>query len=105
MDNNIPFYPLLHPQREVDVIIAIDSSADIQNLPYFERAEGYVKRRGIVGWPTGSGWPKRPGPHDGSAVPEDVKTDLAHEQDSQRHEDWVKDKYGLGHVTVFSSAT
>ncbi|KAI8081796.1 acyl transferase/acyl hydrolase/lysophospholipase, partial [Gilbertella persicaria] len=59
MDNNIPFYPLLRKGRDIDMIIAVDSSADIQYMPYFDRAEGYVKRRGIQGWPRGAGWPKK----------------------------------------------
>lgn len=58
MDNNIPFYPLLRKGRDVDIIISVDLSADIQDMPYFNRAEGYVKRRGINGWPKGAGWPK-----------------------------------------------
>ncbi|KAI7875620.1 FabD/lysophospholipase-like protein [Lichtheimia hyalospora FSU 10163] len=58
LDNNIPFYPLLRKGRDVDVIFAIDLSADIQTAPHFERAEGYVRRRGIEGWPMGAGWPK-----------------------------------------------
>lgn len=58
LDNNIPFYPLLRKGRDVDVIFAIDLSADIQTAPHFERAEGYVRRRGIEGWPKGAGWPK-----------------------------------------------
>jgi cytosolic phospholipase A2 len=39
MSNNIPFYPLL--RREVDIVIALDTSADIQTNPWFERTEGY----------------------------------------------------------------
>lgn len=30
---NIPLYPLIQPQRELDVIFAIDSSADVNNWP------------------------------------------------------------------------
>ncbi|CAO3630753.1 unnamed protein product [Cunninghamella echinulata] len=56
MDNNIPFYPLLRKDRQVDVILAIDLSADIQTAPHFDRAEGYVKRRRISGWPLNMGW-------------------------------------------------
>ena len=37
MSNNIPFYPLL--RRNVDIIIAIDSSADIRTTPWFERTD------------------------------------------------------------------
>ena len=40
VDNNIPFYPLLRKGRDADVIIAIDSSNDLQTHPYFERAAG-----------------------------------------------------------------
>ncbi|CAG8522820.1 5512_t:CDS:2 [Paraglomus occultum] len=60
VDNNIPFYPLLRKGRDVDVIIAIDSSNDLQTHPYFERAAGYAKKHGITGWPVGCGWPKSP---------------------------------------------
>lgn len=58
MDNNIPFYPLLREGRDVDVILAVDLSADIQTATHFDRAESYIKRRGIKGWPSGAGWPK-----------------------------------------------
>ncbi|KAI9488610.1 acyl transferase/acyl hydrolase/lysophospholipase [Zychaea mexicana] len=59
LDNNIPFYPLLREGRNADVILAIDLSADIQTSSHFDRAEGYVQRRGISGWPKGAGWPKK----------------------------------------------
>lgn len=81
MDNNIPFYPLLRPGRDVDVIVAIDLSADIQEAPHFERAEGYAKRRNIDGWPAQAGWPKK------------MKGKAAH------------DEYPLGTCTVFASET
>ncbi|KAI8379657.1 acyl transferase/acyl hydrolase/lysophospholipase [Radiomyces spectabilis] len=58
MDNNLPFYSLLRKGRNVDVILTLDLSADIDSSDYFERAEGYAKRRGIEGWPVGAGWPK-----------------------------------------------
>ncbi|KAF9094572.1 hypothetical protein BGX29_009449 [Mortierella sp. GBA35] len=51
MDNNLPLYPLLRPGRKVDVILAFDSSADIESVPWFEKADEYVKRRGIERWP------------------------------------------------------
>ena len=38
MSNNIPFYPLL--RRDVDIVIALDTSADIQTTPWFERTDG-----------------------------------------------------------------
>lgn len=77
MDNNIPFYPLMREGRDVDVILAIDLSADIQTATHFDRAESYIKRRGIKGWPIGAGWPKN---HDNS-----------------------QDKYPLGSCTIFDS--
>ncbi|KAL9550550.1 hypothetical protein MBANPS3_004673 [Mucor bainieri] len=77
MDNNIPFYPLMREGRDVDVILAIDLSADIQTATHFDRAESYIKRRDIQGWPTGAGWPKD---HDHS-----------------------EDKYPLGSCTIFDS--
>ncbi|KAF9390489.1 hypothetical protein BGX21_011469 [Mortierella sp. AD011] len=51
MDNNLPLYPLLRPSRNIDVIVAFDSSADIESVPWFEKADEYVKRRGIKRWP------------------------------------------------------
>ncbi|CAO3703567.1 unnamed protein product [Rhizopus stolonifer] len=57
MDNNIPFYPLLRQGRDVDIILAVDLSADIQTAPHFKRAESYMKRRGIEGWPKDARWP------------------------------------------------
>ncbi|KAF9913043.1 hypothetical protein EC991_005911 [Linnemannia zychae] len=51
MDNNLPLYPLLRPGRKIDVILAFDSSADIESVPWFEKADEYVKRRGIERWP------------------------------------------------------
>jgi len=37
MDNNLPLYPLLRPGRRIDVILAFDSSADIESVPWFEK--------------------------------------------------------------------
>ncbi|GJJ76949.1 cytosolic phospholipase A2 [Entomortierella parvispora] len=51
MDNNLPLYPLLRPGRKIDVILAFDSSADIESVPWFEKTDEYVKRRGIKRWP------------------------------------------------------
>ncbi|KAG0249556.1 hypothetical protein BG011_009136 [Mortierella polycephala] len=51
MDNNLPLYPLLRPGRNIDVILAFDSSADIESVPWFEKTDEYVKRRGIKRWP------------------------------------------------------
>ncbi|KAG0329470.1 hypothetical protein BGZ99_001856 [Dissophora globulifera] len=51
MDNNLPIYPLLRPGRKIDVVLAFDSSADIESVQWFEKADEYVKRRGIERWP------------------------------------------------------
>lgn len=57
MSNNLPIYPLLRPGRDVDIIIAFDASADVRNDNWVKVADGYVKQRGIKGWPVGAGWP------------------------------------------------
>ncbi|KAG0177885.1 hypothetical protein DFQ28_005226 [Apophysomyces sp. BC1034] len=106
MDNNIPFYPLLRQGRDVDVIIAIDLSADIQTAPHFERAEGYAKQRGILGWPVGAGWPKE---DINKTIQSDTaeSRDLSHEME-QTHEEEKKAKgkaYTLGPCTVFASSS
>ncbi|PVF94664.1 FabD/lysophospholipase-like protein [Serendipita vermifera] len=51
---NIPYYPLL--RRNVDCIIALDASADSQDL-WFTRAEEYAMRLGVSTWPKGARWP------------------------------------------------
>ncbi|KAG2204450.1 hypothetical protein INT47_005241 [Mucor saturninus] len=89
MDNNIPFYPLLRKGRDVDIIISLDLSADIQETPFFDRAEGYAKRRGINGWPAGAGWPKKE-PGEEQSPDEKVKS---------------KSKYALNTCTVFESSS
>lgn len=77
VDNNIPFFPLLREGRDVDIIFAMDLSADIQTATHFDRAESYIKRRGIKGLPAGSGWPKK--------------------------DDSSEDKYPLGSCTIFEA--
>lgn len=57
MSNNLPIYPLLRPGRDVDVIIAFDASADVKTDNWIKVVDGYVRQRGIRGWPMGSGWP------------------------------------------------
>ncbi|KAM3584306.1 hypothetical protein VKS41_003130 [Umbelopsis sp. WA50703] len=124
MDNNIPFYPLLRAGRAVDVVITFDLSADIQKAPHFERAEGWVKRRGILGWPVGAGWPKEDIESttelpDGGADNVDQKDDkhvhgshvvnesqeLKEAKKERKSEvDSKKKKYGLGTCTVFASS-
>ncbi|KAI0078788.1 FabD/lysophospholipase-like protein [Panus rudis PR-1116 ss-1] len=51
---NLPYYPLL--RRDVDCIIALDASADSQDL-WFTRAEELAAKRGLRTWPKGAGWP------------------------------------------------
>lgn len=62
MSNNLPLYPLLREGRDVDILIAFDSSADIKNENWLSVADGYAKQRGIKGWPIGAGWPKETAP-------------------------------------------
>lgn len=129
MDNNIPFYPLLRNGRSVDVIITFDLSADIQAAPHFERAEGWVKRRGVQGWPIGAGWPKgdievETKQEDGGMDNIDAEnekevhgtklvneTEELKEMKQAQKEDLAqgkslsaKNKYRLGHCTVFASS-
>ncbi|KAK5109635.1 hypothetical protein LTR62_006872 [Meristemomyces frigidus] len=57
MANNLPLYPLLRPGRDMDVILAFDASADVKGDNWIKVTDGYVRRRGIRGWPMGAGWP------------------------------------------------
>jgi phospholipase A2 len=94
MDNNIPFYPLLRKGRDVDIILSVDLSADIQDAPHFDRAEGYVKRRGISGWPTGAGWPKR-----------DMSEEIKSNEGGESNNPPTTHKYSLDTCTVFTSSS
>ncbi|KAG0637080.1 acyl transferase/acyl hydrolase/lysophospholipase [Tuber brumale] len=58
MSNNLACYPLLRPGRNIDILIAFDSSAEIQTANWIGYAEGYAKQRKIQGWPVAIGWPK-----------------------------------------------
>ncbi|KAJ1985552.1 hypothetical protein H4R33_003960 [Dimargaris cristalligena] len=66
MNNNLPFYPLLRPERNVDVILLFDASSDIDETPWFERAEKFARQHGITRWPKGAApWPRpSPGAHE-----------------------------------------
>ncbi|KAF7724212.1 hypothetical protein EC973_001231 [Apophysomyces ossiformis] len=103
MDNNIPFYPLLRHGRDVDVIIAIDLSADIQTAPHFERAEGYAKQRGIHGWPVGAGWPKSD--MDERAGPESEDSYDGTKRMSEKTKEAKENPYPLGPCNIFTSST
>jgi phospholipase A2 len=59
MSNNLPIYPLLRPGRGVDVVIAFDASADIQQENWLSVVDGYARQRKIRGWPMGAGWPRK----------------------------------------------
>jgi phospholipase A2 len=47
MDNNCPTYVLLHPEREVDVIINMDASSDVQKDSFQQRVDQIGSRRGL----------------------------------------------------------
>lgn len=70
MSNNLPLYPLLREGREVEILIAFDSSADIETENWLSVADGYARQRGIKGWPMGAGWPKE------GASKEDISKEL-----------------------------
>lgn len=59
MSNNLPIYPLLREGRDVDILVAFDASADIQQENWLSVVDGYAKQRGIKSWPVGTGWPKK----------------------------------------------
>ncbi|KAJ2678374.1 hypothetical protein GGI25_002359 [Coemansia spiralis] len=54
LENNLPFAPLLRKERQVDVIICLDSSANIDIMPWFARAEAWASIHGIERWPWGA---------------------------------------------------
>ena len=47
MDNNCPTYVLLHPKRNVDVILNMDASSDVQKDTFQERVDQIGSRRGM----------------------------------------------------------
>ncbi|KAJ2589296.1 hypothetical protein H4R99_007510 [Coemansia sp. RSA 1722] len=54
LENNLPFAPLLRPERGVDVLICLDSSANIDIMPWFARAEAWASEHGVERWPWGA---------------------------------------------------
>lgn len=58
MSNNLGCYPLMRKGRDVDIVIAFDSSADIQTANWISYTSGYAKQRQIQGWPVSLGWPQ-----------------------------------------------
>ncbi|KAL1305332.1 hypothetical protein AAFC00_002230 [Neodothiora populina] len=71
MSNNLPIYPLLRPGRDIDVVIAFDASADVRKDNWIKVTDGYVKQRGIKGWPIGAGWP--PAEEDEESIKQDLE--------------------------------
>ncbi|CAI2181954.1 6508_t:CDS:10, partial [Funneliformis geosporum] len=46
---DLPLYPMVHPSRKVDVIIAFDSSGNSASLDFFEEVHStFTKRKGIT---------------------------------------------------------
>ncbi|OBZ72357.1 Cytosolic phospholipase A2 [Grifola frondosa] len=82
---NIPYSPLL--RRNVDCIIALDASADSQDL-WFTKAEELAAKRGLSTWPRGTGWPSRVQCPEATTEPtiamssDEVNLKLAHTQES-----------------------
>ena len=70
MSNNLPIYPLLRPGRDVDILIAFDASADVRKDNWIKVADGYVRQRGVKGWPVGAGWP--PADEDRTRIQQDL---------------------------------
>ncbi|KAJ2715156.1 hypothetical protein H4R19_001355 [Coemansia spiralis] len=56
LENNLPFAPLLRPERGVDVVICLDASANIEFMPWFAQAEAWAASHGVERWP----WSARP---------------------------------------------
>ncbi|CAB4407718.1 unnamed protein product [Rhizophagus irregularis] len=47
--NDLPLYPLVHPSREVDIIIGFDCSSQIINHDFFEQEQSvFTSRKGIT---------------------------------------------------------
>ena len=63
MSNNLACYPLLRRGRSVDILIAFDSSAEIQTCNWIGNSEGYAKQKKIIGWPVSIGWPRETDSH------------------------------------------
>lgn len=118
MSNNLACYPLLRKGRNVDILIAFDSSAEIQTYNWIGNAEGYAKQKKITGWPVSIGWPRETDTHTedqlGNAQPmseEDAKVRLEEAQEAdkatrviqnmQRDQEGSAGTKGLGHCTVW----
>ncbi|KAJ2752402.1 hypothetical protein GGI19_003853 [Coemansia pectinata] len=54
LENNMPFASLLRADRGVDMILCLDSSANIDIMPWFARAERWASDHGVRRWPWGA---------------------------------------------------
>ncbi|KAJ2439431.1 hypothetical protein GGF42_007953 [Coemansia sp. RSA 2424] len=54
LENNLPFASLLRAERGVDMILCLDSSANIDIMPWFARAERWASDHGVRRWPWGA---------------------------------------------------
>jgi cytosolic phospholipase A2 len=109
MSNNLPIYPLLRPGRNVDVVIAFDASADVKTDNWIKVVDGYVRQRGIRGWPMGAGWP--PSGESSEEITQDMElaeaASIAHashtvDEIAGRQADSMEE---LGHCTVWVGTT
>lgn len=112
MSNNLACYPLMRKGRNVDIVIAFDSSADIQVANWLGFTSGYAKQRKIKGWPVSIGWPQSDNPeeaeeeleaaHAKSAIEATEKLEDAQIQDG---DGVAKRKNALGPCTVWVGNT
>ncbi|KAF3903111.1 Lysophospholipase [Orbilia brochopaga] len=115
MSNNLATYPLLRHGRDVDIVVAFDSSADIKVANWISLTEGYAKQRGIRGWPVGIGWPQGD-PHPEATLSDAMKSSSVQEsedklraaqtadpgpQSSSEEHRMRAEHRGLGHLTVW----
>ncbi|KAJ2745156.1 hypothetical protein GGI20_002381 [Coemansia sp. BCRC 34301] len=54
LENNLPFASLLRAERGVDIILCLDSSANIDIMPWFARAERWAADHRVRRWPWGA---------------------------------------------------
>ncbi|KAF7187607.1 Cytosolic phospholipase A2 zeta [Pseudocercospora fuligena] len=109
MSNNLPIYPLLRPGRNVDVVIAFDASADVKTDNWIKVVDGYVRQRGIKGWPMGAGWP--PAGESSEEITEDMElaeaATVAHADQTLKsiQSGQTSNMEDLGHCTVWVGTT
>lgn len=107
MSNNLACYPLLRPGRDIDILIAFDSSAEIQKANWLAVTEGYAKQRKLVGWPVSIGWPKETLTAElnkvEQATPEEAgrKLEQAKEIDAERIPAGEENLGNLGYCTIW----